>query len=201
MLSLKEKYKIGCACLAVLFVTLWIIGLQFPASSTNPPAAVETSPVVIYTFEQQQDSFKSWMKDFELKTNAVNEQWKDLNKLLEVTGQERIYDKLDAVLQNLENLEGTYSSLQPPKELNLEQQRILKQVSSDMDNSISCRVKFVKFTEAYLLHEKNTSYRQSQDQKQLIDMYQKNSSIAINKLVETFKLTETFKIEETDKIQ
>ena len=200
MLSFKEKYKIGYFCLAVLFVTLWIIGSQFPALSADHPSEVESSQIVMYTFEQQQDSFKSWMIDFELKTNAVNEQWKDLNKLLEVTDQEKIYDKLDVVLRNLENMEGTYSSSHPPKELNLEQQKLLKQVSNDMDKSISCRVKFIKYTEAFLLHQRSASYRQSQDQKQLIDIYQKSSSIAINELVETYKLSETFKIEETDKI-
>ncbi|MBP2628150.1 MAG: hypothetical protein H6Q68_2861 [Firmicutes bacterium] len=186
MLSLKEKFKIGCACLVVLFVTLWILGPKFSKSPADHPAEVDTSQA--YTFEQQQDALKSWMKEFELKTNAVNEQWKTLNEILTDTDQEGIYGKLDAVQENLENLEGAYSSLQLPKELTIEQQKILKQVSHDMDESISCRVKFIKLTEGYLLHQKSTLYRQSQQQKELIDLYQSNSSLEIKKLAETFKI-------------
>lgn len=187
MLGLKEKLKIGCACLVVLFVGLWILGPKLPASSPNPPAVVDTSPVVTYTFEQQQDSLKPWLKDFELKNKAVNEHWKNLSILLEDPEQEGIDDKLDTIQQSLESFKGTYSSLQPPKELAAEQQKILTQVSHSMEESLLSRIKFIRLTKAYLSRQRIIHNFQSKDEKKLVELYESNALSEIKKLKETFK--------------
>ena len=187
-MSLKQKIKIGCASLTVLLVALWIVVPKFSTPSDNPPAVMDNAPVVTYTFEQQQGALKSWIKDFESKTDTVNEQWKKVNEIVEVSEQQGIHGNLDGVQKNLENLEGTYSSLQPPKELTTEQQNSLKQVSSNMDESISSRVKYIRYTEAYYLNQRNINYRKSQEQKQLIDLYHSSSSAIIKELAETYKI-------------
>lgn len=180
---------IGCVCLIALVFTLLIV----EPNSPKPSAGIDTtpvanSPVVTYTFEQQQTALKSWMTDFEVKTKAVNEQWQNLGEALKDTEQADIYEKMDAILEKLEALEGTYSSLEIPKELSLEEQNRLGKVAHNMDESVSSRVKYIRLTEGYLLRQKSNLYRQGQQQKELVDVYQTNASMEIEKFVEKYKI-------------
>lgn len=187
-MSLKGKFIIGCACLTVFAAALWISAPKSPAPAVSPPVVADNSPVVTYTFEQQKESFKPWLKEFELKNTAVNEHWKELAVLLEDPEQEGIEDKLDAVQQSLEKVSGTYSSIQLPKELTEEQQKTLKLASHSMDESIASKIKYIRYTRAYQQRQRLILYRQSKDEKNLAEIYKSSALSEVNKLKETFKI-------------
>lgn len=188
MLNLKQKFTIGFGCLAALLVAFWLFGHQLSTTSDNRPPVVDTAPVGTYTLEQQQEALQTWIKDFELKTSAVNEEWGKVNAIVADSEQKGILGDLGIVQKNLEKLEGIYSSLQPPKELTIEEQNSLQQVSYNMDESIVSRIKYIRYTEAYYLNQRNINYRKSQEQKQLIDLYHESSSLTIKELSAKYKL-------------
>lgn len=180
---------IGSACLTVLVIAFWMSGLKSPATAViPPPAVVDTSPSVTYTFEQQKNSFTPWLKDFELKAGTVNGYWKELAVLLEDPGQDGIYDKLEAMQESLEKFQGTYSSVEPPKELTADHQKMLKIVAHNMDEGVTARIKFIRLTKAYFLRERYILQRQSNDQKELVELYEATSIAEVNKLKEIFKI-------------
>jgi len=185
-LGLRKKIMIGCAGLIVVVVAFLTFEPNFSTSPANPPVVADTAAV--YTFEQQQDALRLWIKDFELKTNAVNEQWERVSKIAEDTEYRGIEGDFEVVQKNLQNLEGIYTALQPPKELTIEQQKILEQISRNMDDSIVSRIKYIKYTKAYNLNQRHVNYRRGQEQKELIDLYHSSSSKEIKKLAEIYKL-------------
>ena len=189
-MSLKGNLIIGCAFLAVVTAGFWISEKEAPtpAPAAIPSAVTDTSPRVVYTFEQQQASFKLWLKDFDVKTNEVNGYWKELAVLLEDPEQDGIYDKLEAIQLRLEKFQGTYSAVQPLKELTEEQQSVLKIVNHNMDEGIESRIKFIRLTKAYYLRQRYILQRQSNDQKELVELYQATAIAEVNKLKETFKV-------------